>query len=266
MLEMPQPAVPIPDRPILVVDDDAKIVRLVRMYLEREGYRVVEASDGPGALAAVAAHDPALVVLDLMLPEIDGLAIIREVRRTADTPIIVLSARGATADRIAGLIEGADDYLPKPFSPAELVLRVHRILSRTGRAGSAVGPRGPLPEPLPLLTLDGLVLDRDRHEVQVDGTPAPLTALEFRLLVALLEGNGRVLNRDQLLDAVYGRDADAVLDRTIDVHVGRLRDKLRDPAERPRFVVTIRGVGYRAAGSPTAVANPERHPDHDETG
>jgi DNA-binding response OmpR family regulator len=244
------------DRPILVVDDDAKIVRLVRTYLERDGHRVVEASDGPGALAAVAAHDPALVVLDLMLPEIDGLAIIREVRRTADTPIIVLSARGATADRIAGLIEGADDYLPKPFSPAELVLRVDRILSRAGRGGSPGAGSGALPEPRPVLALDGLVLDRDRHEARVDGAPVPLTALEFRLLAALLEANGRVLNRDQLLDAVYGRDADAVLDRTIDVHVGRLRDKLGDPAERPRFVVTIRGVGYRAAGRPTIAPAP----------
>jgi DNA-binding response OmpR family regulator len=242
------------DRPILVVDDDAKIVRLVRTYLEREGHRVIEASDGPAALAALAAHDPALVVLDLMLPVIDGLAIIRQVRKTTDTPIIVLSARGATADRIAGLVEGADDYLPKPFSPAELVLRVERILGRVARAGSAGGDRAPLPEPRPVLTLDGLVLDRDRHEARVDGARVQLTALEFRLLAALLEANGRVLNRDQLLDAVYGRDADAVLDRTIDVHVGRLRDKLGDPAERPRFVVTIRGVGYRSAGPATVEA------------
>ena len=255
------------DRPILVVDDDAKIVRLVRTYLEREGHRVVEASDGPAALAAVTTHEPALVVLDLMLPEIDGLAIIREVRRTSDTPIIVLSARGATADRIAGLIEGADDYLPKPFSPAELVLRVDRILSRTGRGGSPRGGPGAMPEPRPVLRLDGLLLDRDRHEARVDGTPVALTALEFRLLAALLEANGRVLNRDQLLDAVYGRDADAVLDRTIDVHVGRLRDKLGDPADRPRFVVTIRGVGYRAAGSPTLVtAKPTGAAEPDEAG
>src|SRR5664280_2105821 len=121
--------------PILVVDDDPKIVRLVRTYLEREGFRVVEAADGRSALAAVALEAPALVVLDLMLPEVDGLAVIRAVRRTAPTPIIVLSARGATADRIAGLAEGADDYLPKPFSPAELVLRVRRVLARSDRKG-----------------------------------------------------------------------------------------------------------------------------------
>ena len=124
-----------------------------------------------------------------------------------------------------------------------------------------------MPEPRPVLRLDGLLLDRDRHEARVDGTPVALTALEFRLLAALLEANGRVLNRDQLLDAVYGRDADAVLDRTIDVHVGRLRDKLGDPADRPRFVVTIRGVGYRAAGSPTLVtAKPTGAAEPDEAG
>ena len=125
--------------PILVVDDDPKIVRLVRTYLEREGFRVVEAADGRSALAAVALEAPALVVLDLMLPEVDGLAVIRAVRRTDRTPIIVLSARSTAADRIAGLAEGADDYLPKPFSPAELVLRVQRVLERTARGGGELG-------------------------------------------------------------------------------------------------------------------------------
>ena len=185
-----------------------------------------------------------------MLPEIDGLAIIRAVRRTADTPIVVISARGTTADRIAGLVEGADDYLPKPFSPAELVLRIERILGRAGAA--TAGDPSTLPEPAPILTLGELVVDRARHQATVGGAAVALTALEFRLLTALLEANGRVLDRDQLLDAVYGRDADGVLDRTIDVHIGRLRDKLGDPAERPRFVITVRGVGYRVASTPLA--------------
>jgi DNA-binding response OmpR family regulator len=126
-------------RPILVVDDDAKIVRLVRTYLERDGFRVVEASDGKSALAAIALEAPALVVLDLMLPEVDGLSIIRAVRRNDRTPMLILSARGTTADRIAGLEAGADDYLPKPFSPAELVVRVKRILDRS-TAGSVETP------------------------------------------------------------------------------------------------------------------------------
>jgi len=229
--------------PILVVDDDPKIVRLVRTYLEREGFRVVDATDGRSALAAIALEAPSLVVLDLMLPEVDGLAVIRAVRRTDPTPILVLSARGTTADRIAGLAEGADDYLPKPFSPAELVLRVRRILDRTARTEP---PKVPGQLAAPLRHRD-LVLDADRHEVTVAGRAVPLTAVEFRLLAALLSAGGRVLSRDQLLDAVYGHGEADILDRTIDAHVRRLRDKLGDDPDRPRYVATVRGVGYRAA-------------------
>jgi DNA-binding response OmpR family regulator len=238
------------DRPILVVDDDAKIVRLVRTYLEREGYRVVTAADGPGALDAIETHQPALVVLDLMLPELDGRAVIRAVRRDEEagaTPIIILSARGTTIDRIAGLEDGADDYLPKPFSPAELVVRVKAILRRaatsaapTDTATTAGAIRG-------RIALNGLVLDPARHDVTVDGRPVQLTHVEFRLLQALLEADGRVLSRDRLLDAVWGEDQSEVLDRTIDVHVRRLRDKLGDDADAPRWVATVRGSGYRSA-------------------
>jgi two-component system alkaline phosphatase synthesis response regulator PhoP len=234
---------PIPDRPILVVDDDAKIVRLVRTYLERDGFSVVTAGDGPAALAAIETHRPALVVLDLMLPELDGRAVIRAVRRdeeAAATPILILSARGSTIDRIAGLEDGADDYLPKPFSPAELVLRVKSILRRAAPPAADAARRPPL-------THGDLVVDLDRHEVTRDGRPIALTRVEFRLLQTILEADGRVLTRDQLLDAVYGRDQADVLDRTVDVHVGRLRDKLGDDAEHPRYVATVRGIGYRAA-------------------
>lgn len=229
------------DRPILVVDDDVKIVRLVRMYLERAGHRVIEATDGRSALAAIADEAPALVILDIMLPEIDGLAVLRAVRRTDQTPVIILSARGLTDDRITGLGAGADDYLPKPFSPAELVLRVQRILERTG-----VARDGDERSRAPIRHAD-LVVDRERHEVRIAERAVPLTSVEFRLLVALLQADGRVLTRDQLLDAVYGQDEAEVLDRTVDVHIGRLRDKLGDDAERPRYVATVRGVGYRAA-------------------
>jgi DNA-binding response OmpR family regulator len=243
-------------RPILVVDDDVKIVRLVRMYLERAGYRVIEALDGRAALAAIEAEAPALVVLDVMLPEIDGLAVLRAVRRTDQTPVIVLSARGLTDDRIAGLTAGADDYLPKPFSPAELVLRVQRILARAGAAGTSgasatVGVAANATEPI---RHADLIVDRSRHEVHIGDRLVPVTAVEFRLLVALLVADGRVLTRDQLLDAVYGQDEAEVLDRTVDVHIGRLRDKLGDDAERPRYVATVRGVGYRAAPVPAATA------------
>lgn len=249
MLAMPTPA--LPDRPILVVDDDAKIVRLVRTYLERDGFAVVTAADGPAALAAIEEHQPALVVLDLMLPELDGRAVIRAVRRDEEagaTPILVLSARGTTLDRIAGLEDGADDYLPKPFSPAELVVRVKAILRRAGalaapEAESSVSP----PRAGGRIAHNDLVLDSDRHEVTIGGSAVQLTHVEFRLLQTLLEADGRVLSRDQLLDAVWGAEQSEVLDRTVDVHIRRLRDKLGDDPDAPRWVATVRGAGYRSA-------------------
>ena len=246
----------IPSAPILVVDDDAKIVRLVRTSLERDGFSVVTAADGPAALDAIKTHAPALVVLDLMLPELDGRAVIRAVRRdeaAAHTPILVLSARSSTIDRIAGLEEGADDYLPKPFSPAELVLRVKSILRRTAAAGATTTPSvagAPAPDTAagPVIRHGDLTVDPARHEVRRDdGTIIELTRVEFRLLSAILGAGGRGLSRDQLLDAVYGHEAADVLDRTIDVHIRRLRDKLDDDPEAPRYVQTVRGVGYRAA-------------------
>ena len=234
------PLVPVPSReqaPILVVDDDPKILSLVRTYLERERYRVITAADGRAALAAIEEH-PRLVVLDLMIPEIDGMEVIRRARLFGDVPILVLSARGAVADRIAALSEGADDYLPKPFSPAELVVRVATILRRTERGG--------VPDDV-VLAMGGLELDLGRHAVTVDGVETPLSALELRLLAALLEAGGRVLTRDQLLDAIHGAGEGDVLDRSIDQYVRRLREKLGDDPVEPRFVATVRGAGYRAA-------------------
>ena len=255
MLPMPAPdrsaadRAAIPAAPILVVDDDAKIVRLVRTYLERDGFTVVTAADGPAALEAIETHQPALVVLDLMLPELDGRAVIRAVRRdeeAAHTPILVLSARSSTIDRIAGLEDGADDYLPKPFSPAELVLRVKSILRRAAPAGSgAEAATGAVAGPV--IRHGDLTIDPSRHEVRRGEASIDLTRVEFRLLSAILGADGRVLSRDQLLDAVYGQDAADVLDRTIDVHIRRLRDKLDDDPDAPRYVQTVRGVGYRAA-------------------
>jgi len=213
---------------------------------------VVEAADGRAALSAIALEMPALVVLDIMLPEVDGIAVLKAVRRTDRTPVIILSARGLVDDRITGLAAGADDYLPKPFSPAELVLRVERILERAGDVSPA-GPssNGSSRSREPIRHGD-LVLDPERHEVRVGGRLVGLTTLEFRLLATLLEADGRVLSRDQLLDAVYGQDEAEILDRTVDVHVGRLRDKLGDDADAPRYVATVRGVGYRAAPLPEA--------------
>jgi DNA-binding response OmpR family regulator len=229
--------------PILVVDDDPKIVALVRTYLERERYPVVTAADGRSALRAIEEHRPRLVVLDLMLPELDGLSVVRRARALGETPILILSARGSTGDRILGLSEGADDYLPKPFSPAELVVRVRTILRRAER---------PVIDALRAdeqLISGDLVVGPRRHEVRVDGRPISLSALELRLLVALLDADGRALTRDQLLDAIHGAGEGDVLDRAIDVYVKRLREKLGDDPNAPRYVATVRGVGYRAGGS-----------------
>jgi DNA-binding response OmpR family regulator len=227
-----------PAGPILVVDDDPKILALVRTYLERERYPVATAADGRAALDAIERLSPRLVVLDLMIPEIDGLAVIRRARELGDVPILVLSARGSVGDRILGLSEGADDYLPKPFSPAELVVRVRTILRRTERRPGAGT----------ILAIADLELDADRHEVRVAGRPMPLTTLELKLLAALLDADGRVLGRDRLLDAIHGEGEGDVLDRAIDQYVKRLREKLGDDPAEPRYVATVRGAGYRAAG------------------
>ena len=225
--------------PILVVDDDAKIVQLVRTYLEREGFSVITASDGPGALAAFRDRHPRLVILDLMLPGLDGRAITRIVREESDTPILMLSARGEAVDRVRGIDDGADDYVAKPFSPAELVSRVKAILRRTERA----------PEALPAepVRFRDLVIDAARHEVRRDGTDLGLTSAELRLLLALVAADGRILTREWLLDALYGGGEGDVMERSVDVYIRRLREKLGDDADDPRYIATVRGAGYRAA-------------------
>lgn len=226
---------------ILVVDDDPKIVHLVRTYLEREGFRVSSAADGRAALEAARANHPALIVLDVMLPEVDGLAVTRVLRRDSDVPVLMLSARGSATDRVAGLGEGADDYLAKPFSPAELVMRVKAILRRADAQ-----PRAAERDPL---RLADLVIDVDRHEVVRADVTIPLSLAEFRLLAALVRADGRVLSREALLDALYGDGSVEALDRTIDVYIRRLREKLGDDPEQPRYVMTVRRVGYRTAVS-----------------
>jgi len=227
-------------RPILVVDDDPKIVALVQTYLEREGFAVATAADGKTALAKIGETMPRLIVLDIMLPELDGLALMRILRERSEVPIVLLSARASTADRVLGIHEGADDYIVKPFSPAELVVRIKAVLRRTERAQSPAKVRGELP-------FVDLAIDLDRFEVRRGNQSIALTAAEFRLLTALVEANGRVLTRQALLDALYGPTQGESLERTIDVHVGRLREKLGDPADSPQYIATVRGAGYRAA-------------------
>lgn len=225
--------------PILVVDDDPKILSLVKTYLDREGFRVVTAQDGRSALRAFNEVEPRLIVLDLMLPELDGLALMRIVREHSNVPIVMLSARAQVADRVFGIHEGADDYLAKPFSPAELVVRVKAVLRRTNEAGAAAQHQG-------VIEHADLVIDLDRVEVRRRNKSMQLTPAEFRLLVALVQARGRVLTRQALLDALYGASQGGALERTIDVHIGRLRDKLREQSGGPSYIVTVRGLGYRA--------------------
>jgi DNA-binding response OmpR family regulator len=223
---------------VLVVDDDPKIVELVKAYLERAGHEVVTAGDGKDALRMVEEHKPALVVIDVMLPSVDGLLVSRQLRvDRGQIPILMMSARGSIDDRIRGLVEGADDYLPKPFSPAELVARVDALLRRSGLQRPA--------NSLPYADLD---IDLDRREVRKAGRLIALTAAEFRILAALVQARGRVLTREHIVEMLHGYGG-AVTERAIDVHVRRLRKKLGDDSALPRYVVTVRGAGYRSVAS-----------------
>ena len=224
---------------VMVVDDDPKIVALVRAYLISAGFDVVTAADGAEALRLARERRPRLIVLDLMLPEMDGIEVTREVRAWSDVPILMLTARGSLQDRIGGLGEGADDYLVKPFAPSELVARVRAILRRSPPAMD--GRR---------LRHADLEIDLDRHEVRQVGNLVELSALEFRLLAALVQADGHVLSRDRLLDVLSGPDAEGVLERSVDVYIGRLRSKLGDDPEHPRYVATVRGAGYRTTRAP----------------
>jgi len=223
------------DTTVLVVDDDHKLISLVRMYLEREGYPVLAAYDGPQALEMFDRHKPGFVILDLMLPKIDGVTLCRRIRETSAVPILMLTAKVEEVDKLVGLSVGADDYLTKPFSPRELVARVRAILRRSAPAALT----------RPRLARGGLVMDLERHEVSVEGREVRLTPIEYKLLQALMEFPGRVFTRDQLLAHVYAFDEAVVVDRTVDVHIGKLREKLGDDPGRPRYIQTVRGVGYK---------------------
>jgi len=223
---------------ILVVDDEAAIVRLVRDYLEQAGFHVVVASDGDEALRRTQEHKPDLIVLDLGLPRRDGLDVTRELRRTSDVPIIVLTARGDEADRIVGLELGADDYVVKPFSPKELVARV-RAVFRRGEArqdGTA------------LIRVGDVEIDVPRMRVTVHGRDVDLTATEFHLFATMAGEPGRVFTRGQLLDALHGVAFESY-ERAIDAHVKNIRRKVEPSPGAPRYIRTVYGVGYRFADS-----------------
>jgi DNA-binding response OmpR family regulator len=222
---------------ILVVEDEMKIVRLVRDYLEHAGFEVIVAGDGGSALSAARGSRPDLIVLDLGLPGRDGLDVTRELRRTSGVPIVMLTARGDESDRIVGLELGADDYVVKPFSPKELVARVRAVLRRTA-AARAGGPE--------VLRVAGVEVDGPRMHVSVEGRPVELTPTEFQLLSTLVREPGRVFTRSQLLDAVHGVAFESY-ERAIDAHVKNIRKKIEPTPSRPRYVLTVHGVGYRFA-------------------
>jgi DNA-binding response OmpR family regulator len=215
------------------VSPDAPILDLVRGDLERDGFEVTTAADGPAGLAAVRATNPDVVILDVMLPGLDGIEVCRQLRTFSTAYVLMLTARGEEIDRIMGLTVGADDYLVKPFSPRELVARVKALLRRprTDAAPPAAGP-------------PGLEIDEARRTVRVDGEVVDLTTIEFDLLAVLARDPGVVVRRQGLLDRVWGVDY-AADDHLVDVHVANLRRKLGDDPARPRFVETVRGVGYR---------------------
>ena len=219
---------------ILVVDDEARIVKLVRDYLERAGFDVLAAHDGDMALALARREQPDLIVLDLMLPGVDGLDVCRRLRQESGVPIIMLTARVEEADRIVGLELGADDYVTKPFSPGELVARVRATLRR---ANGQMGPST-------LLRAGDVELDTASLAATIGGRPLDLTPTEFQLLATLVRQPGRIFSREQLLEAVHGIAFDGY-DRSVDSHIKNLRRKIEADPRQPRYIQTVYGMGYR---------------------
>ncbi len=226
---------------VLVVDDEQPLRELICSYLEREGFGVLLAADGPGALELARQHLPDVVVLDIMLPGLDGLEVCRRLRTFSHAYVIMLTARAEEIDRIVGLEVGADDYLTKPFSPRELIARIRAMLRRP-RGSTAAGPDAPSTE-----HFGALEIDHAGHTVSLAGASIALTTIEYALLTTLAAHPGRVFTRDQLLERVWGDDYFGD-DHVVDVHITNLRKKLGDSSASPRYIETVRGVGYRFAG------------------
>ena len=219
-----------------MVDDDVDLNALVTEYLAKFGHKLRSATTAAKGMAALRRELPDLVILDIMLPDIDGLTLCREIRDEFDVPIIMLTARGEVADRVLGLELGADDYLSKPFEPRELVARVQSVIRRSQNRQNHDA-----------LESDGLSLEKQTRRVSLDGQHVELTTMEFELLSVLMESHGRVLSRNRLIERLRGIDAD-VYDRSIDMLVSRLRDKLNDDSHTPRFIKTVRLTGYQFVG------------------
>ncbi len=221
---------------VLVIEDDPGIARVMRLYLEQDGHCVSTASDGLSGLQTAREATPDLIVLDLMLPKLDGLEICRALRQESEVPIIMVTARVSEGDRLAGFDLGADDYITKPFSPRELAARVRAVLRRAAPSADA--------QPPPAIEYDGMSIDFTKRTVAVGGQKLSLTPTEFRLLALLAASPGRPFTRDQIIDGVFGYDFDG-FDRTVDVHVANLRRKIEPDGRRFRYIQTVHGVGYR---------------------
>lgn len=226
---------------ILVIDDEDSILNVVKAYLKSDGNTIHLAHDGVQGLAAFRLYNPDLVILDIMLPELDGIEVLQQIRRESDVYVMLLSAKSEEFDRVLGLTVGADDYLTKPFSPRELVARV-KVMLRRGR-------NTPSQDEKQIFTFKNLRIDTARHEVERNGEKIELTALEFKLLATLATYAGMVLSREQLLERVWGYEFYGE-DRVVDVHIGHIRQKLEADPSDPQFVVTVRGVGYKFADEP----------------
>ncbi len=229
---------------VLVVDDEPKIRTVLRGYLEADGFQVREAADGEAALASVAADPPDLVILDVMLPGLDGIEVLRRLRAGSDVYVIMVTARAEEVDKLIGLAVGADDYVTKPFSPREVAARVRAVLRRSREGGSARGAT-----PVEQLHFAGLTVDLARREICRDGRLVRLSTLEFDLLAVLAATPGRVFSRRQLLEQVWGYDFFGD-ERVVDVHIRGLRRALDDDAAHPTFLGTVRGVGYKFLAAP----------------
>lgn len=222
-----------PDAPVLIVEDDRKTADLLAVYLTREGFRTSTAYSGKDALDLAAQNDPLFVILDVMLPDLEGWEVCRQMRKSSAVPIMMLSALGGAHQRVKGLTLGADDYMVKPFSFGELAARVKAILRRAHAASAGR-----------ILSQGDLTLDSGKRRVTRGNRPIALTAFEFRLLHTLMSAPGRVFNREELLESLYPSGG-VVIDRVVDVHIGKLRQKLADDPSQPAFILTQRGVGYR---------------------
>jgi len=223
---------------ILVVDDDLRLCKLLKDFLEPLGYRVDTATSGPEGLRMAAAGDFDIVILDVMLPGMDGFEVLKALRRESDVPVLMLTARGAELDRVVGLETGADDYLPKTASTRELLARLRAITRRSMQGGRAARPSNDLP-----IVIADLRIDPAAHSASINGRTMDLTPHEFGLLLCLARAKGRVLSRNFLMEAIAGRDYDT-FDRSVDVHISNLRNKMGDDPRNPRFIRTVRSAGY----------------------